>query len=255
MDEIMESGDRFECRYMGKPILTSDEGEQLQGYRKVEYAECLVKLVPHKCWAEAHKNGMHFQRFKKYYETEVDTPGDRLDKFDGGVALQHQSISFSFWQRGAEGNRITINTAHDLAEPATVRYKDVDRLYVTCFTCVPVILSPDGKVSGDIDPRLWDSFGSHAVVLSKPQLFLNRLYNVFKAKGYHSLAGHVKYYDAASVPEISKFEETVLAKREEYAWQREFRIVFDPRIKGDDLPADIFIELDMKNLVGFLDHK
>ena len=255
MDEILEDGDRFECRYMGKPVLTSDEGEQLQGYRKVDYAECLAKLVPHKCWARAHEKGMHFQRFNKYYETEADTPGGRFDKYDGGVALQHESISFSFWQRGVESNRLTINTAYDLAEPATVRYKDVDRMYMTCFTCVAVSLSPDGKVSGYIEPQLWDSFGNHAVILSKPQIFLNRLFNVFKEKDYHSLAGHVKYYNQPNVPDISKFGETVLAKREEYAWQREFRIVVDPRIRGDNLPDDIFIELDMRNVLGFLDHK
>ena len=254
MDEILESEQRFEFRYMGKSVLTSDDGDQLQGYRKVDYAECLVKLVQHKCWAEAHKKGMHFQRFKKYYETEADTPGGRFDKYDGGVALQHESISFSFWKQGAESDRVTINTAYNLAEPATIRYKNVDRLYMTCFTCVPVRLSPDGRVSGDIEPRLWDSFGNHAVILLKPQLFLNRLYNVLKAKDYHSLAGHVKYYDQPNVPDISKFEETVLAKRKEYAWQREFRIVVDPRIEGD-LPDDIFVELDMNNVVGFLDHK
>ena len=228
MDEVWKDGDHFECHHMGKRVLTSDEGEQLQGYRKVDYAECLVKLVPHKCWAKAHEKGMHFQRFSKYYKTEADSRGGRFDKYDGGVALQHESISFSFWLRGAESNKVTINTAYDLAEPAMVRYNHVDRLYMTCFTCVPVILSPDGKISGSIEPRLWDSFGNYAVVLSKPEIFLNRLFNLFKKKDYPSVARHVKYYNQPSVPDISKFEETILAKREEYAWQREFRIVVDP---------------------------
>ena len=255
MDEIVYNRDRFECRYKGQLVVTSDEGELLQGYRKVDYAESLVKLMPHKCWADAHKNGMHFQRFKKYYDIDDVTPGGRFDRYDGGVALRHDSISFNFWPQGKYNEKVTINTDRDLIEPAMVRYKNVDRLYMTCFSRVPVRFTSDGEVSGDIAPRLWDSFGNHAVILMKPQFFLHRLINVIKAKNYHCLASNVKYYDQPSVPDISKFEETVLAKRSEYAWQREYRIVVDPKIEGDNLPDDIFIELNMNGLVGFLDHK
>ena len=181
--------------------------------------------------------------------------GGKYDRYDGGVALQHESISFNLWPRGEESNRITLNTARDLSVPAMVRYTHVDRLYMTCFTCVPVRYSLSQHVpSGNINPRLWDAFGNHAVILLKPQLFLNRFFNTVRARGYNGLAGHVKYYAQPNVPDISKFSETVLAKRKEYAWQREFRIVVDPRIEGD-LPDDIFVELDMNNVVGVLDHK
>ena len=254
MDEIVYDRHRFECRNKGRLVSTSDEGEQLQGYRKVDYAECLVKLMPHKCWVDAHKNGMHFQRFKKYYDIDDDTPGGRFDRYDGGVALRHDSISFDFWPQGKYNEKITINTDRDLIKPAMVRYKDVDRLYMTCFSRVPVTFTSDGKINGNIAPRLWDSFGNHAVILMKPQFFLHRFISVIKAKNYRFLAGKVKYYDQPSVPDISKFTDTVLAKRSEYAWQREYRIVVDPKIEGDNLPDDIFIELNMNGLVGFLDH-
>ena len=214
----------------------------------VDEAYVLVKFIPHKCWVDAHRHGIHMQLASRYFDTEKDDPGGVYDKYDLGVAAGHESITFTLWQRGYEDKKIKINTLHNLREPAIIRYKNADRLYMTCFSYVPVTYS-DSKVSGQFDRGFLEVFGRHAVIIKRPHIFLNRIYDAAVEKGYAMRAGEVEYYEQPNVPNFADFERTLFSKRVQYEWQQEYRIIVDPKVTGEP-PPDFFFDLKMEDISG-----
>ena len=155
VDGIRYDDDEIQFRHRGQCVLRADQAE-LIGYRRVDSAQLLVKFIPRKDWADSHRHGVHMQPASKYFEIEKDDPGGIYDKYDMGVAVGHEAITFSLWPQGHDDRKVEINTRHGLREPATIRYKDADRLYMTCFSCVSVSCS-DLKVNGDFDPPFFES--------------------------------------------------------------------------------------------------
>ncbi len=78
-------------------------------------------------------------------------------------------------------------------------------------------------------------FGSHVVVITHVTKFLNRVVMAAIRKGYGLEFDFVKYYD----PEIGtrlipQSIETIFAKRNVFAWQEEFRLVFNTFTQGNN---------------------
>ena len=93
-------------------------------------------------------------------------------------------------------------------------------------------------------------FGNHVVVITNVIKFLNRVVVAANRKRYALDFDFVSYYD----PEIGTTliphsVETIFAKRNEFAWQEEFRLAFNTFTQGNDA-----MELDIGRIddIAFL---
>ena len=82
-------------------------------------------------------------------------------------------------------------------------------------------------------PEDCTKLGEHAVVITDVEEFLRRVRAAAHRAGYGICRGLVKYYDPnVGTPPARSDIDSIFTKRDQYAYQKEFRIAIDTRTSG-----------------------
>ena len=139
----------------------------------------------------------------------------------------------------------------ELAAPLIIRPRWFDHVNVFCMyaghMCESQVISADNAQDIKNQLKIPDdctSFGKYAVVILNYVEFFKRVKVASDQLGYKINGRLVKYYDAeVGTPPVRADIETIFTKRNEYEYQREFRIAIDTGTMGCD-----HITLDVGNI-------
>ena len=174
----------------------------------------------------------------------------RGDTDEGAIVPQLEGLSVMLKARHPEtGKVIDSHTIEGFAAPPLLVPEWFDHINVFCMFAAH---------SGDLQPEPSESYldrlrdhlqlpekyarlGEHAIVITNVTEFLERVEKAAHGVGYGILWGLVKYYDPlVGTPPIRSDIETIFCKREEYAYQREFRFAIDTgTTEGGPISLDI----------------
>ena len=176
--------------------------------------------------------------FKKLEDGE-----HRGDEYEGAIMPQIEGSIITLKptnpDTGEVLGEITI-TEDDLAAPVIIAPEWFDYINVFCmyaghsgtFQQVSADNLPDFKKQLEL-PEDCTKLGDHAVVIINVEEFLRRVKAAAHREGYRICRGLVKYYDPnVGTPPARSDIESIFTKRDQYAYQKEFRIAIDTRTPG-----------------------
>ena len=134
-----------------------------------------------------------------------------------------------------------------LPDPITIYTDEISNLNVFCMTAVQPGPFHDEIITDDnyidyinylkIDERCRKEFGEHALVFMGDGIteFLKRVRRAADSKGYEVLMNLVEYFDPQVQLEINPFSiAPVFYKRDQFKYQKEFRIAINTKTVGND---------------------
>ena len=207
----------------------------------------LVKVFSESKHVDEFMRGRILARRISYFR-QIEERDGRGDEYEGDVlraadeiiVMPHHPIT----DRITDAIRIP---KQNIGGPVVMRTTAVDHHHLYCMSTVyvgddeakEIRRTPTGGVVLTLT-RLGE-FGDHAVVITNPNRFLERVKLAATLKGFGLEANLVKYYDQQRGTPTEPFEhDAVFHKRDNYAYQREFRVVIDTGTSGTDpLTLDI----------------
>ena len=127
----------------------------------------------------------------------------------------------------------------DLADNIRLRPDAPNHLNVFCMYAVDFndlkrTPNDDTKVTVELTEKLWD-FGDYAVIVFNVPTFIQRVEKEVLARRYKAMLGRVVYYDPMiGLPDVPLNESLAFFKRNRFAYQKEFRFVFNTSIIGNN---------------------
>ncbi len=202
-----------------------------------------VRVFDREEYAETFMRGeIRANTLKRLREIEDDA---RQDDREGALLLGGPDLTLSLWPQDPN-LRARLGEFHarreDLAEPLAVYPNNYKRFNLFCMYAKQVDLSDLPGVSSDHLPELKkifevpvDSlakFGRHAVVISKPKPFVERVKRTALEKGYEFGHGLVRYEDPEEGwPVTNPMDpQGIFVKRLSYAPESEYRMVFGRKL-------------------------
>lgn len=202
----------------------------------------LIKITDNEDYANQLQQGIiHAKRlswFRKKEYDELDGVGqikkkkETIFKLDGKDVIQY------------------------LPDPITIYSDEVSNLNVFCMTAVQPGSFSDEIITDDnydeyinylkIDERCREEFGEHVVAFMGDGIteFLKRVRRSADSKGYKLLMNLVEYFDPQKQLDINPFTMApVFYKRDQFKYQKEFRIVINTNTIGNDP-----LQLDIGNI-------
>ena len=203
----------------------------------------LVKVFEQEEHARDFVNGAIFaNRLSHFKKLEGDE--GRGDEYEGAIMPQREGLILTLKatnQDTGEVNEITI-TEDDLAAPVIMVPEWFEHINVYCMYA-----GHSGSFESVSDDNLLDlkkqvelpeectNLGDHAVVITNTKEFFRRVKAAADREGYRIYGRLVKYYDPnAGTPPARSQIESIFTKRNQYAYQKEFRIVIDTLTLGID---------------------
>ena len=119
-------------------------------------------------------------------------------------------------------------------QPNALKYLNVFCMYSVDFNDLKKIPNNDTKRTIELPETLWE-FGNYAVVVFDVPEFIKRVSKAAFSHLYKVRPGRVTYYDSRfGLPDIPLNESVAFFKRNQYAHQKEFRLVFNTNTIGCD---------------------
>ncbi len=192
---------------------------QIAGYIKVGKKEHLDAL---------RLKGQIYCNNVNYFKTLVDNSGNfRGDRLEGISAILHNQLIKVFDEKGAE---MPVSF-----KPSTIYFYDEQTLKEHLF-CLYTIKSEYVNTGTFIDSRLI-GLGQHALLITNPTAFKERLERKLKELDFDYNLGFVDYYDSSK----DQKNLTVFHKSSEFEFQHEVRM----HIKGQ---KEAFINFEIGSL-------
>ena len=202
----------------------------------------LAKVFSEKRYAEEFLQGrLHANRLSEFKRITDDFA--RGDEYEGGVMIDPDGISMVLQRQDSKTGEVqeVVLEGQHFGSSIKMQLPYFDDLNLFCMYGVrlgDLVLTPENttaiKDRVSLTERFYD-FGNHVVVITNASKFINRVVIAANRERYGLEFDFVTYYD----PEIGtklipQTTETIFAKRKEYAWQGEFRFVFDTFTQGDE---------------------
>ena len=196
----------------------------------------LVKVFREEKHACAFMDGKLFANKLSYFK-KIDGSDIRRDEDEGVVMLTPKGAVLELTatdQTTGEVSSIRISES-DLAGPITMRPKWTDHINLFCmyaghgenFTQLTDRNVHDFGRWLAIPKGVLEKFGKHAVVITNVREFFERITVGAQQKRYRIWSGLVRYYDADVGTSPKSEIDTIFAKRDIYAREREYRIAID----------------------------
>ena len=193
----------------------------------------LVKITDNEDYADGLQQGIiHAKRVSWFRKEEYD-------KLDGVAQIKKKKETI--FKIGGK------DIAPYLPDPITIYSDLVSNLNVFCLTAIQPGPFHDEIISDDnhneflnylkIDERCREEFGEYAVVFMGEGIteFLKRIRRTADSHGYQVLMDLVEYFDPQKQLDINPFSmEPVFYKRDQYRYQKEFRIAINTNTVGND---------------------
>ena len=203
----------------------------------------LVKVFEQEEHARDFVNGTIFaNRLAHFKKLEGDE--GRGDEYEGAIMPQREGLILTLKatnQDTGEVDEITI-TEDDLAAPVIMVPEWFEHINVYCMYA-----GHSGSFESVSDDNLLDfkkqvelpedctNLGDHAVVITNTKEFFMRVKAAADREGYGINGRLVKYYDPnVGTPPAGSQMESIFTKRNQYAYQKEFRIAIDTRTSRMD---------------------
>lgn len=196
----------------------------------------LAKFFQEGKHADDFLGGMLYANKLSYFKN-IEKCVDRGDEYEGGIFLRPHGLVIKLKARNPVTGEIREFeiSEHDLAGPMIVHPRWFDHIHLFCmYACHTGAL--DGVAVQDVHelkkhleiPEDCARLGTHAVVITHGKKFLGRIVAGAKVSGYKVKGGLVKYYDAGEGIDLPSNDiDTIFYKRQEYEYQREYRIAID----------------------------
>ena len=195
--------------------------------------------------AKAFKEREHAEKFIRgemycnqlsYFKKLEDREG-RGDTDEGAIVFPLEGLVMTVGTKApGTGEAVDWHTIQGLAVPPVVVPEWFDNRNIFCMFAAHSFDFQHEPSEGYLDrlkehlkiPEKYVRLGEHAVIIKNVTEFLRRVEKAAHRAGYGILWGLVKYYDPqVGTPSIRSDIETIFCKREEYAYQREFRFAMD----------------------------
>lgn len=214
--------------------------QELFADREREKVFLLAKVFCNKGYAEQFLEGkLYANRVFEFKRIEDDLT--RGDAYEGGVMLdpdEHSMVIQAQDQETGELEEITLGGL-DFGSSIKMKLSYFDNLNLFCMYGVRISdLDSIPANTQVIKKKLalsknFHNFGKHAVVITDATQFINRVAVAAMQERYALEFDFVKYYD----PEVGTLLipqsiETLFTKRNELAWQKEFRFVLNTFTQG-----------------------
>jgi len=200
-----------------------------------------VKFFEEQKYADDFLNGiLYINRLSFFKKIEDDVKTNRGDKYEGvHTWLQPNMVELQF------GN-IAINPK-DLAAPVCIQKNIHDNLNVFCLYAGHtggLVSGTEEKLRQQLTIREDNlHLGDQAVIVTKPEKFLNRVKDTVRVNNYGMKAKIVEYYDPEKFHGSFNEDDVIFKKRFEFQHQSEYRIAVDTRTNGNTA-----IRLDIGNI-------
>lgn len=205
----------------------------------------LVKVFQEEEYADALMRGQMYANSLAYFKN-LESRGDgRADANEGDIVFPHESVFITLTP--PHGETITI-TGDMLATSPILTPRWFDHINMYCMYAVrgddlkdvPSDKLDEFKRQLEI-PEDCNELGEHAVVVINTPEFFTRVRDAAEREGYLVGGDLVNYYDLESgTPSPEEDIDTIFNKREEYAYQSEYRIALNTRIEdGKPIILDI----------------
>ena len=200
-----------------------------------------ARVFDHSDYAEAFTRGELFMKRLPCYR-KLEDGGTRGDEFEGILLADSPDIKVDLVGRLDSGEVIARHQidGRELAGPIEMKANAAERFHICCIYAAYITNNDFLNSRVDIRrkmvlPERIAEFGEHAVVIPYPREFLNRVKNAVKREQYGLCAGQVQYYNPKDGPPRIPFgAETAFIKRNDYAYQSEYRIAIDTGIEGTE---------------------
>lgn len=202
----------------------------------------LARVFSKKSHAEQFLQGkIYANRLSAFKKMDKDLA--RGDEYEGGVMSDPSDISMMLQCLNLETEklqRVVLEGQH-FASSIKMKLSYFDHLNLLCMYGVrlnDLDLTPENTDA--IRERVSFSekflnFGNHVVVITHVTKFLNRVVMAANRERYGLEFDFVTYYDSEiGTKLIPQSTETIFAKRNEFAWQEEFRLVFNTFTQGNN---------------------
>ena len=202
----------------------------------------LARVFSNRRHAEQFLQGaLYANRLSKFKCMEEDLA--RGDEFEGGAMTDPSGVSMMIQRldlRAGGVHKVTLEGQH-LSSSIKMKLPYFDHLNLYCMYGVRLNgleMTPENtaaiKERVSFSEKFLD-FGNHVVVITNVTKFLNRVVIAANRKKYGLGFDFVTYYDPDIGTTLSPQSiETIFAKRNKFAWQEEFRLVFNTFTQGND---------------------
>ena len=206
------------------------------------YIHGLLKMFSKREYAERFLQGELYARRLSSFR-KLNSEDGRSDEYEGTVSIAPEGLVLTLQSTDPETGQVIrgINiTEDDLDGPVLIQ---LDRFSGINLFCMYAVHSGGFTESNRRSIEDYEQFlrlsqeclelGSYTVAITENSEFIKRVEDAIAREGYKLLRGLVQYYD----PEVgSPFRvddnRIVLAKRKEFAWQREYRFAIDTGTNG-----------------------
>jgi len=194
-----------------------------------------VKVFSKAEYAEAFLDGnIYFNRLSYFKDIEDEDSPARGDRYEGTME----------WRQPADVKKLTTTiNGRDfelgpIAAPLRAQWVGLNDVHVFCLYAAQAGNLVDVELEGTnlvgaklhVPPEL-ARFGEH-VVLIENEPFIHRLATVINATSWGRTNGLVEYYDPGAFSGEFTADEAVLKKRNEFAYQNEYRVAFHDGTSG-----------------------
>ena len=202
----------------------------------------LAKVFDQEEYARAFMRGDIFANRLSHFKMIED--GERRgDEYEGAIMPQLEGLIITLQPTDSDTGEmlgeITI-PGHDLAAPPIIAPEWFDDINVFCmyaghsgnFQQISSDDLPDLKKQLELSED-YIGLGEHAVFVTNVEEFLRRVKAAAHREGHGICQGVVEYYDPnVGTPPAHSRVASIFTKREQYAYQKEFRIAIDTRTSG-----------------------
>jgi len=196
-----------------------------------------IKSFNRKEYAEDFLDGkLFFNRLSYFKGLEDEGSATRGDKYETVVDWRQPEkvkLTISF-----NGNSFDIK---DLAAPFYVQATGLNDMHVFCLYAAHsgnlVDIEVDGSeiIKGKLHiPTELSRFGEHAVIITQPVSFIERVSAAIKMKRHRGSAGLVEYYDPETFSGEFSNRDALFRKRKEFSYQSEYRFAFNTDTTGSE---------------------
>ena len=204
----------------------------------------LVKVFAEEEHAVSFLRGDMFANRLSWFK-KIEATDGRGDQYEGAVVLQPDNLVIQLNATDKETGEVLQEftfTKDDLAAPPIVQPEHFDALNLFCMYAAhsydfkPRTEDPLQELKRHIEiPEDCLKLGRYAVVITNAPEFLRRIQAAANQERYCICRGLMKYYDPEVGTPLEPLSiEAVFRKREEFAYQREYRFVMDTGTTGTE---------------------
>ena len=201
----------------------------------------LAKVFEQQKYADAFLRGEIFVNRLSYFK-KIEEGDGRGDKYEGAIMLPIEGLTITLRAPDTITGEVDEKTMtkDDLVAPPIIEARWNDHINVFCmyaghsgtFRSISEDNIRDLKKQVEL-PEECTNLGEHAVVITNTKEFLRRAKAAADREGYRMTWKLVTYYDSNVGTPLARSEiESIFTKRDQYAYQKEFRIAIDTCTSG-----------------------